>query len=136
MRGRAVVGMPSSGTAAGTVGSAFSILVRTIGGVPSHNHSVNPPSTTSTSGGRHSHSVNPPSTASTSTGSHNHSVDPQIPPRLQPVATTDFYTANQTNSASRAILRGIVALHSEPQTVDNGLKTLVRYSQSGPAPTV
>ena len=103
MRGRAVVGMPSSGTAAGTVGSAFSDLgTRTISGVPSHNHSVNPPSTTSTSGGRHSHSVNPPSTASTSTGSHNHSVDP---PNTSTTAAGshnhDFYTANHdTNSAS------------------------------------
>ncbi len=42
----------------------------------SHNHTVNPPATTSNSAGNHSHSVNPPATNSSTTGAHTHSVNP------------------------------------------------------------
>jgi microcystin-dependent protein len=39
----------------------------------SHVHSVNPPSTTSSSDGAHTHSVNPPSTSTSSVSNHRHS---------------------------------------------------------------
>jgi microcystin-dependent protein len=40
--------------------------------IESHVHSVNPPSTTSSSNGAHTHSVNPPSTSTSSVSNHRH----------------------------------------------------------------
>ncbi len=41
-----------------------------------HNHTVNPPATTSNSTGNHLHTIDPPVTNSSTTGNHSHSVDP------------------------------------------------------------
>ena len=57
-RGRVIVGLPSGGTPEGTHGvSLGNLLPRTINDVPSHTHSIDPPSTTTSAGGTHSHSV-------------------------------------------------------------------------------
>lgn len=77
LRGRVPVGLPSGGLVGATVGSDLPDEgLRTISQVPSHTHSVNPPSANTTSGGSHTHSVDPPSTNTTSGGSHTHSVNP------------------------------------------------------------
>ncbi len=49
-QGRAVVGLPSGGTLAGTVGSAMSNLAN-----PTHTHSVDPAAVASSAGGVHNH---------------------------------------------------------------------------------
>ena len=68
-RGRVVVGLPASGTLAGTVGSALSNLgTRTITDLPAHTHSINPPSTGSSSAGNHTHS----GAGTGNAGGHNH----------------------------------------------------------------
>ncbi len=68
-RGRAIVGLVASGTAAGTVGTALTDKqdkththtgpshTHTYSTVIAHTHSVDPPSTTSSSGGSHSHGI-------------------------------------------------------------------------------
>ncbi len=57
-RGRAVVGTPSAGTNAGTVGTALTNLgSTTITDVPSHLHTVDPPATVSDSQGTHTHTI-------------------------------------------------------------------------------
>jgi hypothetical protein len=70
-RGRALAGLPSGGTLAGTVGTGLSDLEDR-----GHTHDVDPASTGTTSSGSHSHFVDPPSTPSGSAGSHSHTVDP------------------------------------------------------------
>ena len=55
-RGRAVVGTPSGGTNAGTVGTALTNLgTRTVTDVAAHTHAVDPPSTGTDSQGAHTH---------------------------------------------------------------------------------
>lgn len=92
--GRVIVGISSSKTLEATVGSALADSgTRTITDVPSHYHSVDPPSTSSSTDGSHSHSYAYPavtnrddggsgggwagsSGASTgAAGSHSHTVD-------------------------------------------------------------
>jgi len=46
------------------------------GSIQSHNHSVNPPATNTTTAGNHNHSIDPPTTNTNTTGNHRHSVDP------------------------------------------------------------
>jgi len=77
-RGRVLVGMQAGGTLAGTVGTGLSNLAtRDITSVPAHNHTISAPVTTTSNGGAHTHSVDPPSTATSSTeGSHVHTIDP------------------------------------------------------------
>lgn len=41
-----------------------------------HNHTIDPPSTTSNITGGHIHTIDPPNTSSNSTGAHAHSIDP------------------------------------------------------------
>jgi microcystin-dependent protein len=41
-----------------------------------HNHTINPPATTSNSRGNHLHTIDPPSTNSNTTGNHGHTIDP------------------------------------------------------------
>ncbi len=56
-RGRTVVGLPLSGTATGTVGTALTNLgTRTITDVPAHTHPVDPSATNTSSAGDHTHS--------------------------------------------------------------------------------
>ena len=55
-------------------------LSRTLGStqaeeIKSHTHSVDPPSTTTSSAGDHTHSVDPPSVTTTSNGDHAHTFD-------------------------------------------------------------
>lgn len=66
-RGRALVGVPSGGTRAGTIGTALADLEDR-----AHVHSVDPVSTTSGLGGGHSHGVDIPVTATGSAGQHSH----------------------------------------------------------------
>jgi hypothetical protein len=49
-QGRVIVGLPSGGTLAGTVGTAMGHLAN-----PTHTHSVNPSAVTSSSAGSHNH---------------------------------------------------------------------------------
>lgn len=71
-RGRALVGLPSAGTLAGTAGSALTNLgTRTVTSVASHTHAVDPASTT-TSADAHTHAVDPLSDTATLAGSHQH----------------------------------------------------------------
>lgn len=43
-----------------------------------HNHTIDPPSTVSTSTGDHSHSIDPPSTNTNTTGNHLHTINPPV----------------------------------------------------------
>lgn len=91
-RGRTVVGTPSGGTNAGTVGTALSNLgSTTITDVPSHLHTVDPPSTNTNTTGAHTHtytllgesgfatgydgSGNTSNANTSSNGDHSHTVD-------------------------------------------------------------
>ncbi len=94
--GRVILGMDASWTLGSEVGTQFAsnAATKTITDVPNHVHSVNPPSTTSASGGSHTHTYNEgqfagdigtgqPGTHSSSnasettssSGSHTHAVD-------------------------------------------------------------
>jgi hypothetical protein len=94
--GRVILGMDASWTLGSEVGTQFAsnAATKTITEVPNHVHSVNPPSTTSASGGSHTHTYNEgqfagdigtgsPGTHSasnasettSSSGSHTHAVD-------------------------------------------------------------
>ena len=65
-RGRAVVGLPSGGTLAGTVGGGLGNLEDR-----AHSHTVDAPSTATNAVAGHSHDVDPPA-ATTSSDTHNH----------------------------------------------------------------
>jgi len=74
-QGRTLVGMPSGGTQGLTKGSALGDGgSRTIADVASHNHSVNPPATGSSSNGSHAHNIAQKALSSNSTGSHAHNM--------------------------------------------------------------
>lgn len=94
--GRVVLGMDASWTLGSEVGTQFAsnAATKTITEVPNHVHSIDPPSTTSASGGSHTHTYNQGegagdigtgspgqhlannvSTATSSAGSHTHAVD-------------------------------------------------------------
>jgi hypothetical protein len=68
-QGRTLVGLPSSGTLGGTVGSALSDIEDR-----GHTHTVDPESFDSSAVGGHSHFVDPPSASTSSSGSHSHEV--------------------------------------------------------------
>lgn len=69
-RGRALVGVPASGSLGGTVGAPLGNLENR-----NHSHAVDPGAVASASGGDHLHSADPPSVNSSQT-SHSHSVNP------------------------------------------------------------
>ncbi|MBX2802182.1 MAG: hypothetical protein KTR31_31160 [Myxococcales bacterium] len=76
LRGRVPMGLPAGGILTGQVGAALDDQgTRTITDVPSHTHSVNPPSTATATSGNHNHLVDPPSTTTSTNGSHTHVVD-------------------------------------------------------------
>jgi microcystin-dependent protein len=58
----------------GTIGDAVGTLQT--GATLAHNHTIDPPTTTSNSAGDHLHIVDPPVTSSSTTGSHIHNIDP------------------------------------------------------------
>jgi len=72
-QGRAIVGLPSGGTVAGTVGSPLANLENR-----THTHEVNPASTSTTSNGSHEHGYDTPpgNTSFADIGEHTHSINP------------------------------------------------------------
>lgn len=79
LRGRALVGLPASGTINGTVGSPLANLgTRSVtlstANLPAHSHDVNPEPVATGSGGDHAHSVDPAAVAATTStsGAHTH----------------------------------------------------------------
>ena len=68
------------------------------GGSATHTHSINPPSTTSSSDGAHTHTVDPPNTTSDGGTSHTHSVNP---PNTTSNSTGDHtHTVNPPNTTT------------------------------------
>lgn len=106
-QGRTLVGLPSEGTLSGTVGSSLGDLENR-----SHSHSINPPSTSSSSNGAHSHAVDPPASSTELAGHHNH---------IWGWVNTDekFYTYDSTGTS--------ILMHN---WVD-GLPTSDSYNSSG-----
>lgn len=75
LRGRVPMALPNGGTLGATVGIELDDEgTRVITQVPSHSHTVNPPSSTSSATGSHSHGVDPPSTTTNTNGEHSHVV--------------------------------------------------------------
>ena len=72
-QGKAIVGLPSGGTLAGTVGSPLTNLENR-----THTHEVNPASTSTTSNGSHEHGYDTPpgNTSYADIGDHTHSINP------------------------------------------------------------
>lgn len=74
LTGRVPVGATASiGTAVGT--QLGNLGTRTINQVPAHAHTVDPPSTATTSVGTHTHGVDPPSFTTGAGGAHNHTIE-------------------------------------------------------------
>jgi hypothetical protein len=93
-RGRVIVGLPSGGTPEGTQGVSLGDLQpRTISDVPSHSHSIDPPSSSTSTNGSHNHDIDvlgfaagldivaapvtglAQSTSTSSDGSHSHTIN-------------------------------------------------------------
>lgn len=75
LAGRTIIGvgtLVSDTYALGAIGGSSKVALSTAN-LPSHSHTVNPPSTASNSAGAHTHTVDPPSTNTNTTGNHNHS---------------------------------------------------------------
>lgn len=113
LAGRVVIGAGTLGSDTYNLGDAGGEArhALTLAELAAHTHSVNPPSTTSSTIANHTHSVDPPNTNTSNTGNHTHSIN--TPGRRTPVAGspvtsrfasgttsggTDFNLASNTNS--------------------------------------